>query len=138
MTTPPQSMQAEPTEIAVAVVEHAGRYVIGQRPDGAPLAGLWEFPGGKVRTGETPAQAAARECLEETGLVVQVGDPIAEIVHAYEHALVRLHFFACTPVDAARPPAAPFRWASAAELCQHEFPAANAAVIGLLAGRAAG
>src|SRR5262249_17180878 len=43
-----------PTQIAIAVVECAGRYLIGQRPAGVPLAGLWEFPGGKIKPGETP------------------------------------------------------------------------------------
>jgi 8-oxo-dGTP diphosphatase len=134
---PAEALPAGAVEIAIAVVEHAGRYLIGQRPAGVPLAGLWEFPGGKVRAGETPALAAARECLEETGLAVRVGDRISQIVHAYEHARVRLHFFACTPLDASRPPAAPFRWTPAGELCQHEFPAANAGIVRFLAERAA-
>src|SRR5262245_23048023 len=89
---------AEPTPIAIAVVEHAGRYLVGRRPEGVPLAGLWEFPGGKVRDGETPEKAAASECLEETGLEVHVGQAYPEVVHAYEHGQVRLSFFACTPV----------------------------------------
>ena len=54
----------EPVEIAIAVVEHEGRFLIGLRPPGAPLAGLWEFAGGKLEPGETPQMAAARECLE--------------------------------------------------------------------------
>jgi mutator protein MutT len=55
-------------EIAVAVVEHQGRFLIGKRPDDAALGGYWEFPGGKVEQGESPADAAIRECLEETGV----------------------------------------------------------------------
>ena len=131
------SRTADPTEIAIAVVEHAGQYLIGQRPAGAPLAGLWEFPGGKVQPGETPVRAAARECLEETGLVVHVGELIAQIVHQYEHAQVRLNFFACTPqgidlLHATPKPAPPFRWAPVEVLCRLEFPAANAPVVKLL------
>lgn len=129
------SQTADPTEIAIAVVEHAGRYLIGQRPADVPLAGLWEFPGGKVQPGETPARAAARECLEETGLVVGVGELIAQITHQYDHGRVRLNFFACTPlVDdlSHATPTPPFCWATAEDLRRLDFPAANATVIELL------
>ena len=47
-----------PTPIAVAVVRYDGKFLIGRRPEGVPLAGLWEFPGGKVHAGETPEAAA--------------------------------------------------------------------------------
>ena len=56
------------TPIAIAVVLHNDCVLIGVRPAGATLAGLWEFPGGKIEAGETPNEAAERECLEETGL----------------------------------------------------------------------
>ena len=81
-----------PTPIAVAVVEHRGKYLIGRRPEGAALAGLWEFPGGKVEPGESPADAARRECLEETGLDVVVGAPYPEVVQQYDHDRVRSAF----------------------------------------------
>ncbi len=51
----------EPALIAVAVVEHEGRVLIGKRPQDTPLAGLWEFPGGKVKPGEMIQEAAARD-----------------------------------------------------------------------------
>lgn len=57
-----------PTPIAIAVVQHADQFLIGQRPAGLVLSGYWEFPGGKIQLGETPEAAAVRECLEETGL----------------------------------------------------------------------
>src|SRR5437764_2006476 len=59
-----------PTPIAVAVVEKDGHFLVGQRPEGVSLAGLWEFPGGKIEPGESPEAAAVRECLEETGVDV--------------------------------------------------------------------
>ncbi|MDP6469251.1 MAG: NUDIX domain-containing protein, partial [Pirellulaceae bacterium] len=62
----------EPTLIAIAVVEHNGRFLVGMRPVETVLAGFSEFPGGKVEPNEVPAQAAVRECLEETGLEVEV------------------------------------------------------------------
>jgi len=134
-------MTSEPVEIAVAVVAHAGRYLIGLRPPGAPLAGLWEFPGGKLRAGETPAAAAQRECLEETGLNVSAGAAYPTVDHAYAHGRLRLHFIACALVcetsnsrQHASPPTVParFRWVTAEELSQYEFPPANARLIELL------
>jgi len=121
--------------IAVAVVQHAGRVLIGRRPADVPLRGMWEFPGGKVREGETPQQAVVRESLEETGLAVRVVGAYPEVVHHYEHGPVRLHFFAVEPVDTTAEPSEPFVWVPVGELDRYEFPPANAAVIRVLRGR---
>lgn len=125
-------MTSQPIPIAVAVVEHAGCFLIGRRAEGVPLAGLWEFPGGKIQPGESPEQAAARECLEETGLVVRVGEPYPEVVHQYDHDRVRLYFFHCAPHDPSAGPRGPFRWVPPEELVRYEFPAANAALVAYL------
>ena len=125
----------EVLEIAVAVVRHAGRVLIGQRPAGVPQAGRWEFPGGKVRPGESPEAAAARECLEETGLAIHVGDHLEEVLHEYDYGRLQIHFFAAAPVEPDRSPLAPFRWIPMVELAGYSFPAANASVLArLLAG----
>jgi 8-oxo-dGTP diphosphatase len=125
-----------PTPIAIAVVEHEGRFLIGQRPAGVALAGLWEFPGGKIEPGETPEAAAIRECLEETGLTVQPIFRYPEQLHDYAHGSVQLFFIACRPiVDPAAPfpdPRPPFRWVAREELSRHEFPAGNRNLIALL------
>ena len=83
------------TRIAIAVVERNGRFLVGQRPPGKPLAGFAEFPGGRVEAGETPEQAAIRECFEETGLSVAVVGRYDGRLHDYAHDRVHLHFFAC-------------------------------------------
>src|SRR3990167_7893662 len=96
-----------PMDIALAVVRHAGRVLIGQRPEGVPLAGFWEFPGGKILAGESPEEAAVRECREETGLAIRLGAILCVVEHEYAHGRVRLHFFAAEPIEAMRPPSPP-------------------------------
>jgi mutator protein MutT len=120
-------------QIAVAVVEHRGRFLIGRREAGRPLEGYWEFPGGKMQSHETPAAAAVRECLEETGLLVRVVGDYAPAEYDYPHALVRLHFLACESAEQQRPLPPRFRWVSRAELSQFTFPPANARLLEELA-----
>lgn len=122
----------EPTTIAVAVVEQAGQYLIGLRETGAALAGYWEFPGGKVRADETPADAAVRECQEETGLRVAVDHLHAIVDHQYDHGHLRLHFFACRPTGSVDSIAERFRWVAADKLPTYRFPPANVGLIELL------
>jgi 8-oxo-dGTP diphosphatase len=111
--------------IAIAVVEHEDCFLIGQRPSGAVLAGFWEFPGGKVHAEETPAEAAARECREETGLEVQVVRFYAQRRHDYNHGRVHLHFFACLPCEPVANPRPPFCWVKRRDLIRYHFPPAN-------------
>jgi 8-oxo-dGTP diphosphatase len=115
--------------IAVAVVEHEGRVLIGKRPPGSALAGFWEFPGGKIRPGEEAEEAAQRECLEETGLAIRILATHSEVEQDYEHGRVRIRFLAATPVDPGREPAEPFRWVAISQLARYKFPPANQDVI---------
>jgi mutator protein MutT len=125
-------MNVAPTDIAIAVVEHAGRFLIGRRPTGAPLPGLWEFPGGKVEPGETPAEAAVRECREETGLEIEVVGEFPVHTETYEHGFVRLHFFQCRASEIPASLDARFHWAERAKLTEYEFPRGNDRLIALL------
>ncbi len=113
--------------IAAGVVWHRDRMLITQRkPDGL-LGGLWEFPGGKIRSGESPADACVREILEETGVRAQVESHLCRVKHAYTHFKIEMDVFICRalsdvvrlngPVD--------FRWITPDEMGQYPFPGAN-------------
>jgi len=114
------------TEIAIAVVEFDGRFLIGMRPEGSPLAGYWEFPGGKLAPGETPQAAAARECREEIGIDVIIGEAYPEVVHEYDHGTLKLHFFKATPTEPSQPTSDRFIWVPRERLGEYRFPEANA------------
>lgn len=119
----------DPVEIAVAVVAHQGRYLIAQRPAGTKLAGYWEFPGGKVESGESPAQAAVRECREEAGLTVRIVGQHSVVDHRYDHGQLRLHFLLAECDDAQTQLPLRFCWVRGEELAGFRFPPANAALV---------
>ena len=116
-------------DIAIAIVEDQDQFLIGRRPPGVPLAGLWEFPGGKVQAGESRRDAAVRECLEESGIEVEVIDEFSPHTQTYDYGTVRLSFFLCRPRHPNAQPRAPFIWVARRELDSYEFPAGNAGVL---------
>ena len=81
------------TEVAAAVIERPGEFLLAQRPEGKPYPGYWEFPGGKIEPGEDPRGALARELEEELGIRLREATPWITRVYAYTHATVRLHFY---------------------------------------------
>ncbi|HMP03314.1 MAG TPA: (deoxy)nucleoside triphosphate pyrophosphohydrolase [Gemmatales bacterium] len=119
---------AERTTIVVGIVVHGERVLVGVRPEGCPLAGCAEFPGGKVLPGEALEAALAREVMEETGLAVRPSVWRQVVEHDYAHGRLQLHFIRCELVGTGSP-RPPFRWASWSELARLPFPAANAEVI---------
>jgi 8-oxo-dGTP diphosphatase len=82
---------------AAALVDAAGRVLVAQRPPGKSLAGLWEFPGGKLEPGETPAHALVRELDEELGIAVAVADlaPLTVVAHRYPDLDLVMHVYTC-------------------------------------------
>ena len=88
---------ARRVEVVAAVIERPdGSFLLAQRPAGKVYAGWWEFPGGKVETGEPLQAALARELHEELGIDVEEAYPWITRTHDYEHAQVRLNFFRVT------------------------------------------
>ncbi len=73
-----------------------GTFLLAQRPPDKIWAGYWEFPGGKIESGETPHHALVRELREELGIEVQTAYPWVTCVYTYPHATVRLNFFRVT------------------------------------------
>jgi mutator protein MutT len=129
-----------PTRVGIGLVGRQGRYLIRQRPPGQIMAGVWEFPGGKCEPGESPEDAARRECLEEVGIGVVVERLRARIVHHYPHGLVELSYFDCRTADPAAEPEADsgFLWVAARDLAGYTFPGANEPVVAELAQAWAG
>jgi len=82
---------------AVALIDPDGRVLLAQRPEGKPLAGLWEFPGGKVEPGETPEAALIRELHEELGIETWTSclAPLTFASHAYPTFHLLMPLFAC-------------------------------------------
>ncbi len=82
---------------AVALIDPDGRVLLAQRPEGKSLAGLWEFPGGKVEPGESPEAALIRELREELGIETRASclAPLTFASHGYEDFHLLMPLFAC-------------------------------------------
>jgi mutator protein MutT len=118
-------------EVVAAVIRREGRILITQRLDDVHLARLWEFPGGKVESGESLEAALQREIREELGVCITVGDEFYTVEHNYPGKSVRLHFFSCTIEDGEPAPlgVADLRWVLPKDLTQFEFPPADTELI---------
>lgn len=79
--------------VAAGVIYRDGKVLLTRRMEGAHLAGMWEFPGGKVEPGEDPQVTVVRECLEECGIEVAVEDIMDVTFHRYETKNVLLLFY---------------------------------------------
>ena len=126
----------DPVEVAAAVVERDGCYLITRRLEGTHLAGLWEFPGGKILQGEKPEDALRRELKEELGVEAAVGELMETVDWTYPEKSVRLLFFRCalagepTPLEGQE-----MRWVAATDLGSYAFPDADATLIARLSRR---
>ncbi len=121
-------------EVVIAAVKKNGRYLLGKRPQGGLLGGLWEFPGGKVKPGETHPAALRRELREELGIRVTIGDHVATVEHAYSHFRVSLHVYRCEHRSGKATPRAhtELRWVAPKDFAALAFPKANHKFLKLL------
>ncbi len=119
------------TQVAVALVAQNGCYLVGRRGPDGPLAGYFEFPGGKCEPGESPANCAVRECLEETGLKVDVIRLRCDFQHTFPYGTVHLHFFDCRPLPETDSEKLDprFGWVPRDDLGAYRFPEANESVV---------
>lgn len=121
---------------AVALIDPDGRVLIAQRPPGKAMAGLWEFPGGKVDAGETPEQALVRELKEELGIDTATSclAPIAFASHGYETFHLLMPVFACRKWNGiARPhEGQTLKWVAPRELSQFPMPPADLPLVAML------
>ncbi|MCC0063393.1 MAG: (deoxy)nucleoside triphosphate pyrophosphohydrolase [Defluviimonas sp.] len=121
---------------AVALIDVDGRVLLARRPPGKAMAGLWEFPGGKVEPGETPEAALIRELHEELGIETWSSclAPLTFASHGYADFHLLMPLFACrrwqgTPVPRENQELA---WVRARDLADFEMPAADRPLIPIL------
>ena len=116
--------------VAAALVDVDGRVLIGQRPAGKRMEGLWEFPGGKVEAGETPEDALIRELDEELGITARRDCLAASVFasHAYEgfHLLMPLYLLRRWEGEVRRREHAALAWAKPMKLFDYPMPPADA------------
>jgi 8-oxo-dGTP diphosphatase len=124
------------TVVAAALVDGAGRVLLQQRPDGRSMAGLWEFPGGKVEESELPEEALVRELEEELGIVA---DPAALVPASFASAAVGerhmvLLLYVCRRWRGEPAPlhATALKWLRPAEMSADEMPPADRPLIAAL------
>ncbi len=124
--------------VVAALIEEGGKFLVCRRPANKARGLLWEFAGGKVEQGEEKAAALVRECREELGVELDVGEVFTELTHVYPDVTVRLTLF-CARIAAGVPQRlehAELRWATPQEMLSLEFCPADAPILRMLAGRA--
>ncbi len=121
---------------AVALVDPDGRVLLAQRPQGKSMAGLWEFPGGKIEPGETPEHALIRELHEELGIDTWASclAPLTFASHSYETFHLLMPLFICRKWKGTPAPreGQVLKWARAKELRDYPMPAADSPLIPIL------
>ena len=136
MSTEPDIAKPLLLVAACALVDADGRVLLAQRPVGKSMAGLWEFPGGKVELGETPEAALIRELEEELGIVTQAAclAPLTFASHAYERFHLLMPLFVCRRFSgpARGREGQALKWVRPARLRDFPMPAADEPLVPIL------
>src|SRR5690606_38317589 len=128
----------ETIRVAVGILIHNDRVLIGRRPHGVRLAGYWEFPGGKIEAGETPTACVVRELREEIGIDVECIQTLGIVRQTDADADVEIHPYLCRSVGHETTSAHPavqanavseLRWVEPSALRDYCFPPANDALL---------
>lgn len=121
---------------AVALIDVDGRILLAQRPEGKSMAGLWEFPGGKVESGETPEVALIRELEEELGINTWASclAPLTFASHTYDDFHLLMPLFACRKWEGVPQPKENQRlkWVNKNDLRSYPMPAADVPLVPIL------
>lgn len=121
---------------AVALIDVDHRVLIAQRPQGKAMAGLWEFPGGKVEAGELPEAALIRELKEELGIDTSASclAPFAFASHSYETFHLLMPLYICRKWEGFMEPreGQVLKWVKPTALSQYEMPPADVPLVALL------
>ena len=121
---------------AVALIDPDGRVLLSQRPPGKSMAGLWEFPGGKVETGETPEAALIRELEEELGVNTWASclAPLTFASHQYEDFHLLMPLFACRKWEGTARPreGQTLKWVRPTDMRDYPMPPADLPLIAIL------
>ena len=121
---------------AVALIDGEGRVLLSQRPEGKTLAGLWEFPGGKVEPGETPEAALIRELHEELGIETWRSclAPLTFASHSYDDFHLLMPLFACRKWQGTPTPheGQTLRWVRPNALRDYPMPPADLPLVPIL------
>ncbi len=125
-------MTLKQRNIAVGIIRNAQKEIfITQRDASSHMAGFWEFPGGKIESGETPAEALIRELQEEVGIDAHKPVLVLTLKHTFPDRIVNLHFFMVEEWSGEPygKEGQPKRWVAQSELKESDFPPANAEVV---------
>lgn len=137
-STPTTEADAHPLVlvVAAALVDGEGRVLLARRPAGRPFAGLWEFPGGKVKAGESPEAALARELAEELGIQVAMPAlaPLTFASHAYDDFRLLMPLYLCREWQGEPSPreGQAIRWVHPDRLQDYPMPPADGPLIARL------
>jgi 8-oxo-dGTP diphosphatase len=134
------SGQASPRRrvlVVAAILAREGRVLLTRRAEGKHLAGLWEFPGGKVEEWESPETALAREIREELDLEVAALSPFVFVHHDYPETRILMLVYRGRPVGEPGAATLPWRWVPVSELDPASMPEADLPVVRALRSEAA-